>query len=221
MSQPRYCGPAAAAGGWRPLAYLLMDFMLATLLLGLSVDCSVDARSSGGGGGGGGGGGSASVSFYPPVHVGESNWSHFWMPSSLFRGVGKDILMSVDLAGDGKPCPPPGHPQNCSALYRSRDLGASWAPIYGNIPGMALPIPQPKSPGKTRAYNFASKPAVAVGQYEVFSAMWLDTPAKVQRVEAESVMVPLRGFPPLAGSPAISGNAVRMARNSSLLIGTM
>eukprot|EP01048_Picozoa_sp_COSAG05_P006205 COSAG05_NODE_392_length_10391_cov_8.232899_8_plen_319_part_00 len=163
--------------------------------------------------------GTPGVAFHPPVMVGESNWSHFWMPSSLFKGEANDILMAVDLAGDGKPCPPPHHPQNCSALFRSQDSGLSWGQVYGSVPGMALPIPQ-HTPGKTRTFNFDGKAAGSPGQYEVFSAMWLDTPAGVQRVGAESVVVPLLGFPPLAGPPAMSGNVVRL-RNSSTLIGTM
>ena len=163
----------------------------------------------------------AQVTFHPPVHVGESNWSHFWMPSSLFKGVNEDVLMAVDMAGDGKPCPPPGHPQNCSALYRSRDSGGSWEQIYGNIPGMALPIPGQPGSGRVRAYNFDSKASTTSSSYEVFSAMWLDTASSgVQRVGAESIMVPLTGFPPLAGPPAMSGNVVRLG-NSSTLIGTM
>ena len=51
---------------------------------------------------------------------------------------------------------------------------------------------------------------------------------QVQRVSQESVMVPLRGFPPLAGAPAMSGNAVRLLARAggqggggSTLVGTM
>ena len=135
----------------------------------------------------------SALAFLPPVKVGQSNYSHFWMPSSVFKGIDGHLILSIDMAGDGKPCPPPGHPQNCSALYRSSNSGASWVPIYGNIPGMALPIPQAGQPGKTRTYNFDSKAGASPGSYEVFSAMWQDTAGAVERVSAESVMVPFSG----------------------------
>eukprot|EP01051_Picozoa_sp_SAG22_P002150 SAG22_NODE_94_length_20824_cov_230.693718_11_plen_1262_part_00 len=171
------------------------------------------------------------VAFDTPTKVGESNYTHFWMPASLFKGAGDDIILSIDLAGDGKPCPPPGHPQNCSALMRSQNSGKSWARVYGDVPGMALPIPQTGEPGKVRTYNFDAKPAAAAaaaaavaggGGFEIFSAMWLDTAAAgVQRVGAESIMVPLVGFPPMAGPPAASGNVVRLRHQPTQLIGTM
>ena len=146
----------------------------------------------------------APVLFERPVQVGESNSSHFWMPSSVFKGADDDLILSIDMAGDGKPCPPPGHPQNCSAVYRSRDSGRSWVQIYGNVPGMALPIPQRGSPGKVRTFNFASKAGPAAGTseegFEIFSAMWNDTGAAFIRIGSESTMVSLSGFPPLAGT---------------------
>jgi len=160
------------------------------------------------------------VAFHGPVLVGSSSYTHFWMPSSLFRGAGDDLILSIDFAGDGKPCPPPHHPQNCSGLFRSRDLGRSWAPVFGDTPGLALPIPQRAEPGKTRTYNFEAT-ASAAGGYEIFSAMWRDDGAEVERVSAESVMVPLLGFPPLAGPPAASGNVVRLRRRPTELLGTM
>jgi hypothetical protein len=173
------------------------------------------------------------VAFGTPVKVGQSNYSHFWMPSSVFKGIDGHLILSIDMAGDGKPCPPPNHPQNCSALYRSTSAsGESWLPIYGNVPGMALPIPQARAPGKVRTFNFDSKVndsqegwGTSSGQqgesFEVFSAMWQDTVGAVERVSAESVMVPLTGFPPLAGAPAMSGNVVRLRHDPTQLIGTM
>ena len=159
-----------------------------------------------------------STRFHPPTLVGESNWSHFWMPATIFKGVGGDLIMSIDLAGDGKPCPPPGHPQNCSALYRSSNGGASWAIVYGNIPGMALPIPQPTSrpdAAETRVYNFASTATGHPGSFSIFSSVWQDSAAAgIQRVDAESIDVSMTGFPPMAGTksgPAASGNVVLLA----------
>jgi hypothetical protein len=163
----------------------------------------------------------AAVVFEPPVKVGESNFSHFWMPSSVFKGNGDDLILSIDMAGDGKACPTPGHPQNCSMLYRSQNLGRSWAPVYGNVPGMALPIPQRRSVGNVRTFNFASEPTATAGDFQIFSAMWHDTPSGVVRVNKESIMVKLTGFPALAGPPAASGNAVRLRRDPTQLIGTM
>eukprot|EP01043_Picozoa_sp_COSAG02_P111155 COSAG02_NODE_47305_length_342_cov_0.781893_1_plen_71_part_10 len=69
---------------------------------------------------------------------------------------------------------------------RSQNSGKSWARVYGDVPGMALPIPQTGEPGKVRTYNFDAKPAAAAaaaaavaggGGFEIFSAMWLDTAA--------------------------------------------
>lgn len=167
---------------------------------------------------GGGVGADRSTRFHSPTLVGESNWSHFWMPATIFKGSGGDLIMSIDLAGDGKPCPPPGHPQNCSALYRSVDGGDSWGIAYGNVPGMALPIPQSAAhtgTAKTRVYNFASKATGTPGSFSIFSSVWVDSVGPgIERVDAESVDVPMTGFPPLAGDssgPAASGNVILLA----------
>eukprot|EP01052_Picozoa_sp_SAG31_P020008 SAG31_NODE_1484_length_8160_cov_5.766778_6_plen_441_part_00 len=159
-----------------------------------------------------------STRFHPPTLVGESNWSHFWMPATIFKGGERDLIMSIDLAGDGKPCPPPGHPQNCSALYCSADNGASWTRKYGNIPGMALPIsqlaPSPDA-ARTRVYNFASKSTGNPHNFSIFSSVWLDSPsAGIQRVSAESFDVVMSGFPLMAGTssgPSASGNVILLA----------
>ena len=64
---------------------------------------------------------------------------------------------------------------------RPRDSFSTQAHVYGALPGMALPIPQLQRPGHTRTYNFGARATAAAGEYEVFSAMWLDSPAGVPR----------------------------------------
>ena len=73
------------------------------------------------------------ATFHKPATVGESNYTHFWMPIPMFRvalAAAAPLFTAVALHGDSGPwghCPNPKHPQNCTAYFASAD-GAVWTP---------------------------------------------------------------------------------------------
>jgi hypothetical protein len=69
--------------------------------------------------------------------IGQSNYTHFWMPSPLTRASpapNSPIIVHVDLCGDGTACPPPGHPQKRSAFFMASEVGSPWNSWAGSLP---------------------------------------------------------------------------------------
>jgi hypothetical protein len=98
--------------------------------------------------------------FGEPVLVGSSDLTHFWFPASTMRvqgGVNSTVFQGISRSGDGRSCPPPGHPSYpCSATLDSRDGGLTYevAPPSGPFP--LLPE-RPSDPKSTKApTNFSS-----------------------------------------------------------------
>ncbi len=67
--------------------------------------------------------------------IGQSNYTHFWMPAPLTLSSGLPsarLMVHVDLCGDGTTCPPPGHPQQHGAYFSEASTGGPWlASTYG------------------------------------------------------------------------------------------
>ena len=88
--------------------------------------------------------GGFTATFYKPALVGESNYTHFWMPQPLFRVAELEpspFLVGIALHGDSGPwgaCPNPKHPQNCSAMYHGGEDGTGWSPVAKPLNANAL-----------------------------------------------------------------------------------
>ena len=62
--------------------------------------------------------------------IGQSNYTHFWMPAPLTLSSSLPsarLMAHVDLCGDGTVCPPPGHPQGHGAYFSEASTGGPWS----------------------------------------------------------------------------------------------
>jgi hypothetical protein len=69
--------------------------------------------------------------------IGESNYTHFWMPAPLTLSSGLPsarLMAHVDLCGDGTACPPPGHPQQHGAYFSEKLTGGPWHAHGADVP---------------------------------------------------------------------------------------
>jgi hypothetical protein len=61
----------------------------------------------------------------------DPNSSRFWFPSiSIPTGIPNHVAQHITLAGDGGPCPAPGHPgQSCEQIMLTRDGGRTYTVV--------------------------------------------------------------------------------------------
>ena len=86
--------------------------------------------------------------------------THFWFPGSLFAVPSGGVHgVVVQQGGDGKPCPPPGHPQNCSQAFLQWAPSQGFEPSYGNPLPLNTPVFQPPAGHAATWRSFGFKTA--------------------------------------------------------------
>jgi hypothetical protein len=109
----------------RMLRQLLLSVLPAALLFGLSAVCGSGVAPPP----------TFEAVFTDMEKIGQSNYTHFWMPAPLTLSSGLPsarLMVHVDLCGDGTACPPPGHPQQHGAYFSEASTGGPWwASTYG------------------------------------------------------------------------------------------
>jgi hypothetical protein len=76
------------------------------------------------------------ASFTDLEMIGQSNYTHFWMPAPLTLSSSLPsarLMAHVDLCGDGTVCPPPEHPQKHGAYFSEPQTGGPWSTSAADV----------------------------------------------------------------------------------------
>ena len=150
--------------------------------------------------------GAQAATFGTPSLVGESNYTHFWMPQPLFSAAaieGAPLFVGIALHGDSGPwgaCPNPKHPQNCTAMYRGGADGKGWGPAEP-LEGNAL-IRLDGLSSRGFAYKMAVDTATNTSGTVSWGA-WRYAPATRAVTGVTHGVARVTGLPPVMGASLI------------------